>query len=84
MRHRPTTADELQRQVDRWNGQHAPGTEVTVRKDHDEIVITKTTSGAYVLGGHSAVIGLQGFSGCFLLDRVTAGVPTRIDEPVSA
>lgn len=83
MRHRPPSPADLKRQVDRWNGQHAPGTDVTVRKDRGELVTTKTTSGAYVLGGHSAVIDLEGFSGCYLLDRVTAGVPAPI-EPVSA
>ncbi|WP_374650281.1 hypothetical protein [Rhizorhabdus sp.] len=34
-------------------------------------MITRTRSKAEVLSGHSAVIWLDGISGCYLLDRVT-------------
>lgn len=61
-----------QRAVDAWNKAHAIGTPVMVSKDHHNVVRGKTTSEAYVLGGHSAVIHIDTIRGCYLLDRVTA------------
>lgn len=55
--------------VDAWT--HPEGTSVTVRKDDGSIIDTKTRSGAWMLGGHSAVIMLDGISGCYSLERVT-------------
>jgi hypothetical protein len=40
--------------------------------DSGEIRETRTRSEAQVLGGHSAVVWLEGISGCYLLDRVRA------------
>lgn len=39
--------------------------------DDGSDVPSKTRSPAEVLGGHSAVVWLEGTSGCYLLDRVT-------------
>lgn len=66
---------QLQRQVDQWNARYPEGTEVTVRKDDGEFISTKTCSLASVLGGHTAVVWLDGISGCYLLDRVTPRTP---------
>jgi hypothetical protein len=67
---RPSTA-ALQEQCDRFNARYPVGQKVTVRKDDGEGVSTVTRSKAEVLSGHSAVIWLDGISGCYLLDRVT-------------
>jgi hypothetical protein len=60
------------RQCDAWNAKHAVGAKVSVRLDNGEVRETVTTSAAEVLSGHSAVIWLEGVSGCYLLDRVKA------------
>jgi hypothetical protein len=54
---------------DAWT--HGEGTPVTVRKDGGAEVETTTRSGAWMLGGHTAVIMLDGISGCYSLERVT-------------
>ncbi|WP_051150160.1 hypothetical protein [Reyranella massiliensis] len=64
-----------QQAVDAWNKAHPVGTAVMVSKDRHEIVRGKTTSDAYVLGGHSAVILIDTIRGCYLLDRVAADAP---------
>lgn len=65
-------AQLLALQVENWNLKHAVGTPVTLRKDNDEVMLTKTRSEAQVLSGHSAVIWVEGVAGCYLLDRVEA------------
>lgn len=62
----------LQQQVDAWNRAHQVGTPVIVTKDGGEQIETTTCSEAEVLGGHSAVIWLEGISGCYALERVAA------------
>jgi hypothetical protein len=62
---------EQQRKVDDWNKRWPVGQAVTVRRDNGEGLLTKTTSEAQMLSGHSAVIWLEGISGCYLLGRVT-------------
>jgi hypothetical protein len=70
MSRRPNTA-KLQAACDSFNAKHPVGSPVMLRKDFVlEPVETKTRSEAQVLGGHSAVIWLEGVSGCYLLDRV--------------
>lgn len=63
---------ELELGVENWNLKHAVGCAVTVRMDNGEIRQTRTRSAAQVLSGHSAVIWLEGISGCYLLSRVSA------------
>lgn len=55
-----------------WNQKHAVGQVVDVRMDSGEVRRTKTRSRAELLSGHTAVIWLEGISGCYCLDRVTA------------
>lgn len=63
--------EALQRLCDRFNARYAVGQVVAMRKDSGDAIITKTRSEAQVLSGHSAVIWLDGVTGCYLLDRVT-------------
>lgn len=69
---------KLQAQVDAWNAAHPVGAAVTVRTDTKGTIATKTRSAAQVLSGHSAVIWLDGITGCYELDRV------RPTEPASS
>lgn len=69
-RNHPTLA-ELTEQVRRFNERWTIGQKVSVRRDDGSGVITRTTSEASILSGHSAVIYLRGISGCYLLNRVT-------------
>jgi hypothetical protein len=66
----PPDPAELQRQCDLFNQHYAVGQAVVVRKDGGEDFHTSTRSKAEVLSGHSAVIWLEGITGCYLLDRV--------------
>lgn len=54
-----------------WNAEHRPGIDVEYRLDDGAVKRTKTTSEAWMLSGHTAVILLAGVSGCYRLDRVT-------------
>jgi len=59
---------------------HSVGTDVIVTKDDGTEIKTKTRSAAYMLGasgdypGHTAVIQLEGISGCYALDRVREAI----------
>lgn len=61
----------LQKQCDEFNRLYPIGQRVSVRKDGGFGILTTTRSEAQVLSGHSAVIWIDGMSGCYLLDRVT-------------
>jgi len=71
-------AHELQRQCDEWNRLHRPGDAVIVLKDTGLTVRSTTRSEASVFGGHSAVIWVNGISGCYALDRVW---PAPVEAP---
>ena len=64
------TSQTLQKQVDEWNSEYPIGAPVIVTLDSGENRPTRTRSRAQVLSGHSAVIWLEGITGCYLLDRV--------------
>ena len=66
------SAAQLQAACDKFNAAHQIGAAVSVELDSGEVRETVTTSEAQVLSGHSAVIWLDGISGCYDLDRVTA------------
>lgn len=61
----------LQEQCDAFNARYRVGQRVSLRKDGGDCIVTTTRTAAEVLSGHSAVIWLEGVSGCYLLDRVT-------------
>lgn len=55
-----------------WNDHHKIGTPVEVTLDDRSIKETKTASEAWVMGGHTAVIKLEGIAGGYALHRVHA------------
>lgn len=61
----------LQRQCDDFNRRYPVGQRVALKRDGGDVVLTTTRTTAGILSGHSAVIWLEGISGCYLLDRVT-------------
>lgn len=65
---------ELVQSVDDWNAQHPIGTAVTVTDDFGKTSESKTRSAAWVMGGHSAMILLEGVSGGYMLERVVPSV----------
>jgi len=68
--------------VENWNLKHPVGSKVIVTKDGGEVVESTTTSPAEMLGGHTPVIWLEGFSGAYLLDRV-AIAPNKAQFPAN-
>lgn len=67
---RPNLA-KMQRQCKDWNAANPVGCDVVLTKDNGEKLHTRTISEAQILSGHTAVIWVEGVSGCYLLDRVT-------------
>ncbi|WP_405124290.1 hypothetical protein [Pseudomonas alloputida] len=67
------TADQLQAQCNAWNRANPSGTLVAYEsiKGQGETSRHTTIGEAMVLNGHSAVIWLQGKSGCVALDHCT-------------
>jgi hypothetical protein len=62
----------LERRCHNWNSGHSVGSEVEYHPVIGEEAhrITKTRSEAYVLSGHTAVIFVEGQSGCVALEAV--------------
>ncbi len=83
MMRKPPTLAQLQKQVDAFNEKVKVGDQVTVKKDDDTVVVTVTCGPAFVLSGHSAAVSLVGISGCYLLNRVTAGAPKVLAVPAT-
>lgn len=70
---KPPSLASLQKQCAAWNARHPVGTPVTRYKLIDPLregSPTKTRSEASILGGHSAVVCVEGVSGCVLLQSV--------------
>lgn len=61
-----------QAKVDAWNAANKSGADVAYRRDNGKAILTKTRTEAQVLSGHTAVIWLEGISGCVDLMRVNA------------
>jgi hypothetical protein len=74
---------KLQAKVDDWNKDHKVGTRVEYRKDDHSILRTVTRSRAEVLSGHTAVIWLEGVTGCVDLDHVRRAKRERQDYRVT-
>jgi hypothetical protein len=53
-----------------WNKSHPVGCKVTVWTDGGKAIQTKTISQAWLLGGHSAVVSMEGITSCYALERV--------------
>jgi len=61
-----------QKKVERWNEKHSVGQEVWAHRDNGEFFKTKTRSEAQLLSGHTAVVWIEGISGCYALSHVEA------------
>ena len=68
----PDSQEVMQSKVDAFNRRNPVGTSVTVVKDFGEQIETKVKYPAQILSGHTAVVWLDGISGCYHLDRVMA------------
>jgi hypothetical protein len=66
---RPSPA-KLGKQVAEFNKRVQVGDAVTVTKDLGEQFHTRTRSEAWVMGGHSAMVLVDGITGGYLLERV--------------
>ena len=64
-------ADRQTALIGEFNTANQIGIEVDVKKDDGSIVRTKTRSKAWLMGGHTAMILLEGISGGYMLQRVT-------------
>ncbi len=60
----------MQSKVDVFNKKNPVGASVWVVKDLGEQMLTKVKHPAYIMGGHSAMVHVEGISGCYCLDRV--------------
>jgi hypothetical protein len=59
-----------QKIVDEWNKKYQIGQKVVVLRDSGKQEVTVTKSQAQLLSGHTAVIWLEGITGCYCLTRV--------------
>jgi hypothetical protein len=57
-------------QVKKFNRTYSLDTPVRVHLDDGRTVDTKLRAPAQLLGGHTAVVWLEGISGCYALNRV--------------
>lgn len=60
-----------------WNEHYPIGTTVSVQLDDGSIKDTVTLSRAWLMGGHSAMILVNGISGGYSLLRVNPSVPAH-------
>ncbi len=69
---RRKTENQLKADCIVWNHEHPVGTAVIYHPVIGEKPgrETKTTTAAYVLGGHTAVLFVEGESGCVALDAI--------------
>lgn len=63
--------DKQTTMIEAFNEANQTGTEVDVKKDDGSIVRTRTRSEAWLMGGHTAIILLEGISGGYMLERVS-------------
>ena len=76
----PDRPNQLRTKVDAWNETNRIGTPVEYRSDNGSVVRTLRARG---LGGHTAVIWLEGVTGCVDLDRVKPVKRERQDHKVT-
>jgi hypothetical protein len=62
---------QLEKQCADFNRQCPIGTEVHLVDDFGKVSHTRTRSIAWVIGDHTAVVNVEGISGCYDLDRIT-------------
>lgn len=66
---RPPNPRAQQAAVDEWNANWNVGQRVRVTLDDGSVIETETRSEAELLGGHTAVIWVDGIAGAYRLDR---------------
>jgi hypothetical protein len=64
------STEVMKSKVEVFNEKHPVGSTVVVVKDLGERIKTKVRSPAEILSGHTAVVWLEGITGCYLLNRV--------------
>jgi hypothetical protein len=67
--------------VNCWNRQVKKGDPVSVRLDSGETMETVTKSEAWMLGGHTGVILVEGISGCYALSRCRPSAALPVVDP---
>lgn len=72
MQHKRPAPKQQQKAVDEWNSHWPIGTNVIVKMDDGQIRNTQTRSEAWLMGGHTAVISVDGIAGGYMLSRVRA------------
>ena len=65
------TLYEVEKRVEDWNSKYPPGTRVVLTDDLDQEHETVTRSPAWVIGGHTAVVEVEGRAGGYSLSRIT-------------
>lgn len=65
--------------IEEFNAANQIGIEVDVKKDGGSINRTKTRSEAWLMGGHTAMILLDGISGGYMLERVTVATAGEVE-----
>jgi len=66
----PDSIEVMQSKCDAFNERNPVGAPVVVIKDLGEKFETTVKHPAQILSGHTAVVWLNGMSGCYCLDRV--------------
>lgn len=66
------STEVMESKIKIFNEKHPVGSVVAVVKDFGERIETKVRHPAQILSGHTAVVWLDGISGCYCLDRVIA------------
>lgn len=75
---RPPTITQLNKTVADFNAAHPVGTPViytSVRDDPKSAKVTKTRSEAWVMGGHSVMVMVEGVSGGVCCEHIVAVTP---------
>lgn len=65
-----TSPASQQTLADEFNRRCPVGGHVNVLRDNGQTLTTRTRSEAQVLGGHTAVVFVEGIAGAYLLSRV--------------
>jgi hypothetical protein len=83
VRHQLSQA-KLERRCREFNERCPVGTPVHLVNDHGQVEHTRTRSAAWVLGGHTAVVAVEGRAGGYLLERITPPRAAAEGLPVDA
>ncbi len=65
----PKSPMVLEAQIKKFNEKYPPGTLGFLTRDNGSVEPAQTRSDAWIVGGHTAVVLLEGISGGYQLDR---------------